>query len=278
MRAKAHPAKKTSASSRKGEYVFDNAGPEAQARFAALPLIFDPGTIRHLEARGVAPGWKCLEVGAGGGSIAKWLVERVAPSGHVLATDIDTRFLETFRATNLEVREHNIVSDTLPEKTFDLAHARLVLSHIPEREQVLRRMISALRPGGWIVVEDVDVFATWPDPGLDSGETLLKTFAAMFTVMTQRGNDLRFGRKVPSRLRAAGLSDVDAEGRTFMWNGKSVGAALMRANFEQLHDAMGAANLITEQQFAADLKRLEDPNFVMPSLLLWAAWGRVPAR
>jgi hypothetical protein len=57
---------------RKGEYVFDNAGKETQARFATLPLIFDPGTIRHLEARGVGPGRKCLEVGAGGGSVAVW--------------------------------------------------------------------------------------------------------------------------------------------------------------------------------------------------------------
>jgi hypothetical protein len=64
--------------------------------------------------------------------------------------------------------------------------------------------------------------------------------------MLQRGVDLSFGRKLLGRLRAAGLSDVDGEGRIFMWRGSSTGASLVRANFEQLHDAMVAANLITE--------------------------------
>jgi trans-aconitate methyltransferase len=89
----------------------------------------------------------------------------------------------------------------LPEKTFDLAHARLVLSHIPEWEQVLRRMISALRLGGWIVIEDVEAFS--PDPKINSDETLLKTYVAMRKTMTQRGVDLYFGRKLFGRLRAA---------------------------------------------------------------------------
>ncbi len=107
-----------SATSRKGEYVFDNAEQETQARFAALPLIFDPGTIRHLEARGVSPGWKCLEVGAGGGSIAKWLAERVGASGYVLAADIDTRFLQTLHIPSLEVRQHDIVGRSFTRKGF----------------------------------------------------------------------------------------------------------------------------------------------------------------
>ena len=54
------------------QYLLDNSGREAPARFAALSAMFDSGTIRHLEERGVAPGWTCWEVGGGGGSIAAW--------------------------------------------------------------------------------------------------------------------------------------------------------------------------------------------------------------
>ena len=90
-------------------YVFDNAAErQARERFAALPRIYDPGTIRHLQALGVTAGWRCLEVGAGGGSIALWLAERVGPSGYVLATDLDTRFLEPLARPTLEVRRHDI--------------------------------------------------------------------------------------------------------------------------------------------------------------------------
>jgi len=75
-------------------YLFDNEALEAEDRFGALASLFDPVSFRHFERLGVAEGWRCLEVGAGGGSVATWLATRVGESGHVLATDIDVRWLE----------------------------------------------------------------------------------------------------------------------------------------------------------------------------------------
>src|SRR5271156_5978343 len=94
-------------------YTFENSGAQAATRFSTLADIFDPGTIRHLIEIGVSSGWHCLEIGAGGGSIATWLCDRVGSNGHVLATDIDTRFLETLNRSNLEVSRHDIESDPL---------------------------------------------------------------------------------------------------------------------------------------------------------------------
>ena len=51
----------------------------------------DAGTIRYLEEIGVSSGWRCLEVGGGGGTIAEWLCQRVGTAGHGAATDLDTR-------------------------------------------------------------------------------------------------------------------------------------------------------------------------------------------
>src|ERR1700761_5912573 len=138
-------------------YALDNAGREASARFAALAALYDHGTIRHLEERGVNSNWHCLEVGGGGGSIAAWLAARVGPAGRVLVTDIAPRFLESLQIPNLEVRRHDIVNDPLPEAAFDLVHSRLVLLHLPEREKALARMIAALKPGGWLGDEEFDV-------------------------------------------------------------------------------------------------------------------------
>ena len=98
------------------EYLLGNAGEQTPARFAALPRLYDPGTIRHLDQVGVAAGWRCLEVGGGGGTIAAWLSDRVGPTGHVLVTDVNTRFLERLRCTNVEVRRHDIASDPLPDE------------------------------------------------------------------------------------------------------------------------------------------------------------------
>jgi ubiquinone/menaquinone biosynthesis C-methylase UbiE len=101
-------------------YTPDKSGIREGDRFSALEELFDAGTIQLLNERGVAGGWHCLEVGAGRGSIAAWLSERVGPTGRVIATDMNTRFLDTLQRPNLEVRRHNIVTDPLPEHEFDL--------------------------------------------------------------------------------------------------------------------------------------------------------------
>lgn len=257
-------------------YLLDNSAREVPTRFAVLSAVFDSGTIRHLEACGVAPGWHCLEVGGGSGSIATWLADRVSPAGHVVTTDIDTRFLESLNLSNLEVRRHDIASDPLPEAAFDLVHARLVLMHLPGREKALRRMISALKPGGWLVDEEYDSSSMPPDPVVSPGEVLLQTQVALMKVLEDGGVDRRFGRVLLGRLQAHGLVSTGAEARVFMWRGGSAGASLVRATYELLRGAMIERNYVTPQQFEEDVARLDDPDFRMPSSILWSAWGRRP--
>lgn len=257
-------------------YVLDNAAREAPTRFAALSALFDPGTIRHLEERGVGRGWHCLEVGAGGGSIASWLADRVGPTGCVVATDIDPRFLQSLKLSNLEVRHHNIAADPLPEVGFDLVHARLVLMHLPDREKVLARMISALKPGGWLVSEEYDSASMLPDPAANPEEVLLKTQVAFMRILDAHGVNRRYGRLLFGQLRAHGLISVGAEARVFMSPNGSPGASIVRANYEQLHDAMIDAKYITQQEFDEDMARLDDAHFMVPTAILWSAWGRRP--
>jgi 2-polyprenyl-3-methyl-5-hydroxy-6-metoxy-1,4-benzoquinol methylase len=92
-------------------YAFDNAWQQARERLALLEACLDPATVRRLTALGVGEGWTCLDVGAGGGSIAQWLCTQVGASGHVLATDVDPRFLAALGEPNLQIRCHNVVTD-----------------------------------------------------------------------------------------------------------------------------------------------------------------------
>lgn len=136
----------------------------ASTRFSALSALFDAATERHLIDRGVGAGWQCLEVGGGGGSIAAWLGRRVGPSGRVTVTDVETQFLEAVLLRNVEVRRHDISRDSLPEQAFDLIHTRMVLIHLPARDEVLSRLRLALKPGGWLVCEEFDRVSAPPDP------------------------------------------------------------------------------------------------------------------
>ena len=255
-------------------YVFNNAAAQTPARFSALARIFDPGTVRNLSALGVEQGWRCLEVGGGGGSIATWLCDRVGPKGRVVATDLDTRFLERIDRDNLEVRRHNLVIDLLPEGPFDLVHARLVLMHLPERESVLGRLVSALKPGGWLLAEEFDSLSMLPDAAVNPAEVPLRSMRVLQDSLAESGVDLRYGRMLAGRLRAHGLRDVIAEGRVFMWPGRSTGAELTRANLEQLRNTLIESGRITAAELERDLVRLDDDDFLAPSPIMWSAWGR----
>jgi SAM-dependent methyltransferase len=258
------------------EYALDNAAPQAGDRFDALSAMFDAGTISHLDRLGVTGGWHCLEVGGGGGSIAAWLSERAGPTGHVVVTDVNTRFLDAINGLNMEVCQHDIVNDPLPEGAFDLVHARLVLMHLPQREAVLERLVKALKPGGWLLDEEFDLISLRANPELNPCEELLNAETAFYRLLNQKGVELSFGRILFGRLRALGLEHVSAEGRLSMWTDRSAGPDLLRANFEQLREAMIQSGYITAKQLARDIARLDDPNFVTPSPTLWAVQGRRP--
>jgi 2-polyprenyl-3-methyl-5-hydroxy-6-metoxy-1,4-benzoquinol methylase len=258
-------------------YTFDNSGTQAATRFSALADIFDPGTIRHLTEIGVGSGWHCLEIGAGGGSIATWLCDRVGGNGRVLATDIDTRFLETLNRSNLEVSRHDIASDPLPRAKFDLVHFRLVLGHLPNRDEVLGRLVTALQPGGWILAEEFDSWSLRPDRAINDAETSLKAFAAMQAVMKRHSFDGYYGRRLVARLRAHSLTEISAEGRVFMYEGGTSGADLTRAGISQTRDEMIDGEAISAAEIERDLLQLNRSNFMMPSPIMWAVRGRRPA-
>jgi ubiquinone/menaquinone biosynthesis C-methylase UbiE len=201
-------------------YVLDNASEHATTRFASLETCYDPVTTRQLEEIGVSPGWSCLEVGGGGGSIANWLAERVGAGGRVVVTDIDARWLDV-EHPNIQLLEHDIASDELEWGAFDLVHERLVLIHLRERERALRRMIDALKPGGWVLIEDFDTSWTTPEPTAEPTDAALftKVLDSFLRVLEQAGVDLAYGRRFHSLLSEQGLVDVHVEAHIHIANG-----------------------------------------------------------
>jgi ubiquinone/menaquinone biosynthesis C-methylase UbiE len=263
-------------------YIFDNAAPQAGQRFSSLETLHDPWTIRHLEATGIASGWRCWEVGGGGGSIASWLAERCGPGGHVLVTDIDPRFLAKSIALdrhNIEIQCHDIVADPLPAQTFDLIHARLVLIHLPAREQVIDRLVTALKPGGWLVLDEYDVTLhdrNYPTTATAATALFRKMADAQARLLEARGVDLAWGRKLYRCLQAHGLIDVSMEGQVSVWESGSPGATLMRANFEQIREEAVYAGFITNEEIDQVLTLLDDPDFAVSSYIMFTAWGQRP--
>jgi SAM-dependent methyltransferase len=258
------------------QYLFEHSWESERQRLDDLEAVFDPTTIRHLEAIGVPPGGRCLEVGAGAGSIARWLCEQVGPEGRVVATDIEVDFLEPLTEANLEVRCHNIVSDELEEGAFDLIHTRLVLEHIPERELCLKRLCAALAPGGVLVVEEFD----WASlTAVDEAAVAFfdEVMAAVLETMRSAGYDDHCGRRMPGLLREAGLVDLGVEGWVPVVQGPSsrIGNWWM-TSLAKLRPVVLARTSLTEEVLDRYVEMISDPDFTFFFLTLLTTWGRRP--
>ena len=254
-------------STRWHEFVDTRADAE-QDRLALLEALFDPFTRHNLDRLGLAPGWRCLEVGAGAGSIARLLAER-AGAGQVVATDLGTSALQALAPLGVRVLRHDVTSDPQPGH-FDLIHARFVLDHLPERQTTLARMASWLRPGGWVLVE-----AGGPLPELSSHPGVRRSLQALSTVMARAiGSDATWARTLPRPLERAGLIGCQAEGLAIPVRGGSPMARWLRASTRLVQARALAAGVVSQAELEAAYDVYDDPDFVDYTWLTIAAWGR----
>jgi SAM-dependent methyltransferase len=259
-------------------YLFDNRHQEAGERFAALAELFDPWTFRHFDDLGLGEGWRCWEVGAGGVSVLRGLAERAGPKGRVLATDIDVSWSEPAASGTVEVRRHDVISDPPPSETFDLVHARLVLVHLEDRAAALRAMTGALRPGGWLVLEDADPALqplACPDERGPAEELANRLRTQIRMLLAERGADLAYGRTLPRLLRESDLTEVRAE--AYFPIAARACTILEAASVRQVRSQLLAANLATAEEIDTHLENLARGELDLMLAPMITAWGRKPA-
>jgi SAM-dependent methyltransferase len=177
------------------------------------------------------------------------------------------------------VRRHDIVNEELGEGRFDLAHARLVLLHLPERRDVMAKMIRALKPGGWLLIDDFD--CSWlplvPScPETADAELFVKAADAFHTVLEDGGVDITHGRGFYPTFLANGLVNVQVDGHVQIWPGGSPGALLWQANIEQLRSKLLGDGLLDEGEIERFCRLVEDPDFSVNSYVLVSGWGQRP--
>jgi ubiquinone/menaquinone biosynthesis C-methylase UbiE len=254
-------------------YVYDQGWSDERARLAGIEALWDAGTRDLLIRHGARPGANALEVGAGGGSMVEWLAGQVGPTGHVLATDLDTRFVDPLASDVVEVRCADIVEDDLPENAFDVAHTRLVLEHLAGRDRALDRLVRALKPGGWLVVEDYD----WRSFGFQpEAELEMRVTDAILGLMTQAGFDQTYGRRVVTDLAARDLEAVTGEGRSLVIDRTHPGYAFFALSFEQLAPATVQAGMLTDAEVTAMRASLKTGKYRAFTPTMVAAIGRKP--
>ncbi len=243
--------------------------PGWEERMALNQELFDPLTIEYLERFGVGAGEHVLELGAGMGSIAVWLAERVGPGGRVVATDLDTRDLDALDVPGLEVGRHDVLEDDFPEASFDLIHFRGVLVHVPEPDRALRRMARWLRPRGLLLAEE-----PWHDVALLSPDAV--AVRAARALREDQGMNTDFARRMPEAMREAGLEAVGGEGRLSFFEGGSRAASFYRFVLRGAAVRLVASGELDRAEVERMTARFDDRDRLDCGWPRIAAWGRKP--
>jgi SAM-dependent methyltransferase len=264
-------------------YRFAAAGREAaeDERLSLLESIFDPASRRRRSL--VQPGWRCLEIGAGRGSMAVWLAQQVGEKGQVVATDLDVTYLERLDVPNLDVLRHNILEDSIEPLglgSFDMVSLRLVLFWLVGRqEEAIRRIVQCVRPGGWLVDEDGDWGTVVP----------VNPFHPMYERYQQvwkngdwwaaRGYDPEFGRKLPPLFERCGLRDIRHEARTEVLRATSPWGRWWLQTLEVMRATDEVAGVLTEarkKEYAVLTAPWSDASFWFQTALIHSCWAQRP--
>lgn len=257
---------------RYGERIFRPGDGGEADRIDHGALAYDAITLARLRQLGAGPGWRCLDVGAGTGSVARALL-RDAGVAEVVAVDRDTRFLARTPAKGLTPLEADILADGFDPGRFDLVHARFVLMHLPEPARLIARLAGLLAPGGVLVVADaVDLTTGTAPEGPVTGAVRAMWQGLRETI----GTDVSWVPGAPRLLAAAGLESVAAEIHVPPLEPGSPISRFWAETWERSRSAMTATGLVDDRGLDEALRSLDSPRFAGFSPGMLTAWGRAP--
>jgi SAM-dependent methyltransferase len=254
----------------------DSGGAE---RLRLLGRVFAPTTEGVLLTAGLHPGLHCLDVGCGVGTVTIALARRVGPEGLTVGVDNDAHFLELARqgaaeqgvAAVFRLGDANALDG---ETGYDLIYSRFVLSHLPDPARALERMVRAARPGGTLVVEDIEFAASWADP---PSEAYTRSVALYQAVVRRRGADPNLGPRLAGLVEAAGVEGINVEAiQPSFRDGE--GKRLPRATMEGIRQSALDADLASSADVDAIVEELaaleRDPRSTLSSPRIFQVWGR----
>lgn len=254
--------------------VLDEQERAAEPWQIALRAELDPDSERRIAKLDPRPDWHCLEIGAGSGTIAQWLAER-CPAGRVVATDIDPDALAGPTAPNVEVLRHDVTTEEFPAESFDLIYARYVFCHLRSRASDLARVVSWLKPGGWLLLEDP---AQFPIESAAHAAYRDVSLATLDVYRAHVGTNLNWPRTFPAPLVELGLDRVGMDGSlSLVGGGRAMGrfwGEAVKAWGPTVVEAGGA----TQEQVDEVVALMYQDDFCDLGLATVAAWGRRPIR
>jgi SAM-dependent methyltransferase len=251
------------------EYVLDHHNEGESARLALMSALLDPMHRRHIEELGVGAGARALEVGFGNGSMSAWLAERTAPSGQVVAVDLDLS-LARAEAVNLELRRGDIIDGPVEPGDFDLVTARAVLHHVADADAAIANLVASARPGGAILLIEPDFLPTT----IAEPSQVRAFWDGWLTWSRERHIDYAIGRSLPRRLAELGVEQIAATAETALYNGGSAWASYWAQTIAELRSELVDSGALDEAAIDAFMARQSDPRWWTQTIAFTAVGGR----
>jgi SAM-dependent methyltransferase len=259
-------------------------GLEGRERLRVLARAMHATTAALLDRIGIAPGMTCLDVGCGGGDVTCELARRVAPGGRAVGIDMDATKVAIAReeaegdaSLAVEYREGDLLATEIAPD-YDLIYVRFLLTHMAEPTAAATRIATGLRPGGVLIVEDIDFTGSFCHPRSAAYDRYVELYTK---AAWARGVDPNIGPRLPELLVAAGrkrvhLNVVQAAGMTP--EGHEGDVKLVSAlTLENIADSAIAEGLTTKEEIdmaVAELYRLAaDTTTVLAFPRIVQAWG-----
>jgi SAM-dependent methyltransferase len=240
-------------------YIFgDNQADHELRRLRRIEAALDPQTHRLIRRTGLRRAWKCLEVGAGGGSILRWLGDRVGVRGQAVGVDKKVVYLSQFSTPPFEVIEGDVLQVDRAA-AFDLIHARYVLIHNRRSAEILAHLKRLLKPDGCLVLEEPDFEAAeWIDETYGAaGQRVNRAIRAMFSGMSL---DPGFGRRLPALVSRAGFRVSCVEARAHLEPGGAPVAMVMAESTEALQEKYTSTGEASTADVDSYIHGARDPN------------------
>jgi SAM-dependent methyltransferase len=184
-------------------------GAAGEKRLALVEQVYGLDAIRILSDIGMPRGGRIADVGCGTGNSLSWFAQQVGADGEVVGVDVSAAQLAIAKANaeaaghrNIRLVEASIYETGLPRASFDVVHCRFVLCHLNRPMDALRELAALCRPGGLVIVFDVDLLGLFSVPETAAYARVLELMLARNTL---RGCDARLGLKLPRMFLEAGL-------------------------------------------------------------------------
>lgn len=254
---------------RYGEGMFRPEETGEAGRIDLGALAYDEVSAARLTTLGAGPGWNCLDVGAGTGTLARWLLESAGVTT-VLAVDRDIRFLTAHGTPGLTALSADITAPEFDPGRFQLVHARFVLMHLRSWRRMIAKLVSLVAPDGVLVLSDAVDLTSAAAPSTPYTTVMRAMWQALRETI---GTDTSWVADYPQLLHEEGLCEVAAEIHVPPLVPGSAISRFWADTWDRARGAVLATGRVDEAQLERAVHELSSPGCAGLSPGMLTAWG-----